>query len=78
MLSLNAMGIDLTAFAVLSGALAVGLGADRLLFLTDVPGVLVDGETTLNVIMDAEFTTDRAASAAAISACVSEQPSPSG
>lgn len=28
-----------------AAALAVGLGADRLLFLTDVPGVLVDGET---------------------------------
>lgn len=27
-----------------AAALAVGLGADRLLFLTDVPGVLVDGD----------------------------------
>lgn len=27
----------------MAAALAVGLGADRLLFLTDVPGVLVDG-----------------------------------
>ena len=26
-----------------AAALAVGLGADRILFLTDVPGVIVDG-----------------------------------
>ena len=32
-----------------AAALAVGLDADRLLFLTDVPGVLVDGEVVLSL-----------------------------
>jgi acetylglutamate kinase len=36
----------------LAAALAAGLGADRLVFLTDVPGLLVDGEVVLEIQAD--------------------------
>ena len=35
-----------------AGALAVGLGADRILFLTDVPGLLLDGAVAPSVDAD--------------------------
>jgi acetylglutamate kinase len=35
-----------------AAALAVGLGAERLLFLTDVPGVLVEGEVAQTIAAD--------------------------
>ncbi len=33
-----------------AAALAVGLGAERLLFITDVPGVLVEGEVATSIV----------------------------
>jgi acetylglutamate kinase len=35
-----------------AAALAVGLGADRILFVTDVPGVLVDGDLVASLPVD--------------------------
>jgi acetylglutamate kinase len=35
-----------------AAALAVGLGAERLLFVTDVPGVLVEGEVASSLAAD--------------------------
>jgi acetylglutamate kinase len=36
-----------------AAALAAGLGAERLLFLTDVPGLLLDGEVVPEIQADA-------------------------
>ena len=35
-----------------AAALAVGLGAQRLLFFTDVPGVIVEGEVANAIVAD--------------------------
>ena len=50
-----------------AAALAVGLGAERLLFLTDVPGVFVEGEVASSIVADeAERLVDAGAFAGGI------------
>jgi acetylglutamate kinase len=50
-----------------AAALAVGLGAERLLFLTDVPGVFVEGEVATSIVAaEAERLVDAGAFAGGI------------
>ena len=45
-----------------AAALAIGLGAERLLFLTDVPGLLLDGEVVERIgVAEAERLLDAGA-----------------